>query len=54
MEIADENKVQNICSVIGVPFTYALAMYTKICLEGIVKKKEIKGTILGFNLRRRL
>lgn len=38
---SDENKVQNICDAISIPFTYALAMFTHSCLDGEIPKKSI-------------
>lgn len=40
---SDENKVQNICDALGIPFTYALAMFTHCCLKGEISKDEIPG-----------
>jgi predicted nucleic acid-binding protein len=38
---SDENKVQNICDALGIPFTYALAMFTHCCLDEEISKDEI-------------
>ncbi len=38
---SDENKVQNICDALSIPFTYALAMFTHSCLDGEVAKESI-------------